>query len=205
MPQASDKQKEIFDRTRQFDRKRAALILEAAHAFHEQGYAGTTLDQIANRLGVTKKALYRYVSGKSEILYEIFCLWLDLQQSAIERAKAAPGSTTEKIRLYAHTYIENMYENLVPTERIVGELRTLSDEQVQEIQSRRRQSDEQLSALFSEGKPREFAEFESRILVHVLNGAIDWIFKWYNPSGQLTPAKASEKVIDVLLNGMLAR
>ena len=196
---------EVFDRSRQFDKKRSALIRMAALAFHEHGYAGTTLDMVASDLGVTKKALYRYVSGKMEILYEIFCLWLDLQTNAIEIAEAHAGSFDEKIRIYSRTYVEGMFENLVPTERLVGEVHILPDAQRDEVQSRRRENDTRLAKIFEQRPQKRRRQPNSRFEVHALNGAVDWIFKWYKEDGKLSPGDATDTIIDILMNGFEAR
>lgn len=194
--------RDVFDRTRQFDRKRAALIQASAHAFHKNGYAGTTLDMVADSLGVTKKALYRYVSGKGEILYEIFCLWLDLQSAALDEAEARDGPSADKLRAYARAYITGMFENLVPTDRLVGEVHILPEDQRSEIQERRRENDERLAKIIKSGQKAGLQRHEPKFAVHVLNGAVDWIFKWYNPHGSLSPAEASDAVIDILMAGL---
>lgn len=194
-------ERDVFDRTRQFDRKRAALIQASAHAFHENGYAGTTLDMIADSLGVTKKALYRYVSGKGEILYEIFGLWLELQSSALDEAEALNGPPADKLRTYARAYITGMFENLVPTDRLVGEVHILPDDQRSEIQERRRDNDERLARIIKSGESAGLQRHEPKFAVHVLNGAVDWIFKWYNPDGAMSPDQASDAVMDILMAG----
>ena len=53
----------------QFDRKREVLLREAAASFNRRGYHGTSLTEIAKKLGVTKAALYTYVPSKEELLY----------------------------------------------------------------------------------------------------------------------------------------
>lgn len=194
-------ERDVFDRTRQFDRKRAALIQASAQAFHENGYAGTTLDMVADSLGVTKKALYRYVSGKGEILYEIFCLWLDLQSSALDKAEALDGPPAEKLRAYARAYITGMFENLVPTDRLVGEVHILPRDQRSEIQERRRDNDERLAKIIKSGQKAGLQRHDPKLAVHVLNGAVDWIFKWYNSDGAMSPNQASDAVMDILMAG----
>lgn len=198
-------QAHLFDRSRQREKKRAAVILEAARAFHEHGYAGTTLDMLAKRLGITKKALYNYIDGKSEILFEIFLLWLDLQEQSIAEAQKTPGTAEAKLRAYASTYVRSVYEHFVPMERMVGELETLEEEAVRSIQRRRRSNDRQLAALFKEGRPDEFAEWDAKYAVHVLNGAIDWMFKWLKPGGAVSPEEASGRVIDIVMSGFRKR
>ena len=46
-------------------------ILEAAlELFAQSGYSGTSMNDIAKQLGITKGALYKHYTGKQEILDE---------------------------------------------------------------------------------------------------------------------------------------
>ena len=51
------------------DRRRKEILHAALRAFREKGYHGTTLDDIAERFGVGKTALYHYFPDKEAILY----------------------------------------------------------------------------------------------------------------------------------------
>ena len=54
-------------RRRARDEKREAVLRTAVQLFLEQGYHGTTLNDVAERLNITKPALYNYFRGKDEI------------------------------------------------------------------------------------------------------------------------------------------
>ena len=47
------------------------IIEEALRLFSEKGYAGTSMSDIAERLKITKAALYKHYSGKREIFQKI--------------------------------------------------------------------------------------------------------------------------------------
>ena len=64
--------------------KKAALIREAGRAFKAKGFHQTSLDEVAEALNVTKAALYYYVKGKRELLYETQAMALDLGDQALE-------------------------------------------------------------------------------------------------------------------------
>lgn len=49
------------------DAKREAILRAAETLFHTQGYARTTIDQVAERLGVTKPFVYYYFRNKQEL------------------------------------------------------------------------------------------------------------------------------------------
>src|SRR5690606_17722441 len=70
----------------QFDRKREVLIREAAASFNRRGYYGTSLTEIAKKLGVTKAALYTYVPSKEELLYYCHDSAMDTAVEIVEAA-----------------------------------------------------------------------------------------------------------------------
>ena len=66
-------------------------ILEAAlDLFIELGYEGTSLREIANRLGVTKAALYYYFESKDEILMALHMRLHEVGRHTVERLGAGP-------------------------------------------------------------------------------------------------------------------
>src|ERR1700757_3843521 len=58
----------IPSRAEQSDTKRRAIIREAAKVFNRRGSHGTTLEDVAERLGGRKAALSRYVQNKNDLL-----------------------------------------------------------------------------------------------------------------------------------------
>src|SRR5882724_9538798 len=58
------------NRRRARDEKREAVLRTAVRLFLEQGYHRATLNEVAERLNITKPALYNYFRGKDEILFE---------------------------------------------------------------------------------------------------------------------------------------
>ncbi|TVR71589.1 MAG: TetR/AcrR family transcriptional regulator [Sphaerobacteraceae bacterium] len=52
---------------------RQALILEARRQFAERGYAGVSLAEIVDGVGVTKGALYHLFPGKEALFREVVC------------------------------------------------------------------------------------------------------------------------------------
>jgi AcrR family transcriptional regulator len=50
---------------------REQLLISAREVFEERGYAGSSLEEIAERAGFTRKAVYSNFSGKADLLLEI--------------------------------------------------------------------------------------------------------------------------------------
>lgn len=74
---------------------RERILRVASELFSEHGYEATSLRAIAERLGVTKAALYYHFKSKEEILQAILQPAFDLQRQFIARLDAAAGGGLE--------------------------------------------------------------------------------------------------------------
>jgi AcrR family transcriptional regulator len=78
-------------------------ILEEAQAlFSERGYVGTTVQQVADRLGMTKAALYyHFPQGKAEIFVALMRRHIRRLQQGLARAVEAGGTARERLERMA--------------------------------------------------------------------------------------------------------
>ena len=70
--------------------KKDAVLLAGARLFTRQGFQGTSLDDIAKSLGVTKPTLYYYIANKEEILIEC----VERALTAFQQGLAAMNAAT---------------------------------------------------------------------------------------------------------------
>ena len=84
-------------------------ILETAlELFAQRGYLGTSMSDIAQRLGITKPALYKHYTGKQEILNQIVARMneMDYERAAeYEMPETEPNGFAEA---YMHTPVEKI-------------------------------------------------------------------------------------------------
>jgi AcrR family transcriptional regulator len=92
------------------------IIQTALEIFSKNGYRGTTMDDIAKKLGVSKGALYSYFKSKDDILKEIFqsnhqilretlCKSVD-DQDYLQAMEKAYKLMTENYDEFVHTSFE---------------------------------------------------------------------------------------------------
>src|SRR5437762_13915426 len=79
--------------------KRSTIVRAAAQCFNRAGFQGTSMDDIASRLGVSKAALYRYVKNKHELLFASFNLAMDSSFTNLDRGDREGGNGLEKLRI----------------------------------------------------------------------------------------------------------
>ena len=77
--------------------KRERILQEAVTLFYERGFTGTTLDDIAAELGVTKPFIYTHFKSKTDLLAAICLPTIQMSLDAAIAAIESPGSATERL------------------------------------------------------------------------------------------------------------
>lgn len=92
---------------------RAALLGAARALFTEKGFAGTGREEIAERAGVTRGALYHHFASKRDA-FEAVATELDAELAArVVTAARGAGSPYDQIRASARAYVEAFAEPAV--------------------------------------------------------------------------------------------
>lgn len=83
---------------------RDAILTTAFRLFAEQGYAGTTMPQIAKAAGASTANLYVYFGSKLAILYAIYDPWIRRRLEALRAELAAIKDPRQRLRTLFRTY-----------------------------------------------------------------------------------------------------
>ena len=89
---------------RDHDARKEMILCEAARAFATESVHQVSLANLAERLGITKAALYHYVSGKDEIITEILGRSIARIDRLIDRAHVRGENGAEKLMLFVRHY-----------------------------------------------------------------------------------------------------
>lgn len=98
------------------------ILDSAIRLFSEQGYAGTSIADIANASGVQKSLIYYYFQNKEAILEEIV---LGKLQVLIEQKKAYlnnPAESDSKIRSSVKTGLQFLFDNYEIIKILISEI-----------------------------------------------------------------------------------
>src|SRR5436190_1849789 len=78
-------------RDEQAARTRARIVRAAGELFHEEGYAGTTMKDIAERAGVARDTVHTIFGSKARLIPAIVDLWLVPDESVLNVADTLEG------------------------------------------------------------------------------------------------------------------
>ena len=185
--------------------KRRAALRVAARIFNEKGYHATSLDEIAEEIGVTKTALYYYFKNKEQVLYECLKLTYDCGQSARLETEAMDGAAFDKLQHLYRRFMERLMEER-GAYTTMANIRALPQEQQDELLERRKHLDRYSRMLIdkaiAEGAIRAI---DVRITSNFFLGAVNWILRWHTEDDAMTPAEVADHFLDLFMNGIVAR
>jgi AcrR family transcriptional regulator len=90
------------------ERKRESVLLAAATAFAQRGVDGTSMDDLAASLGVTKPTIYRTVGGKDALVRACEARMNQRFRDALAEARTVRGSGLQKIAHYLRCSLDLM-------------------------------------------------------------------------------------------------
>jgi AcrR family transcriptional regulator len=182
-------------------RKRAEILRAALRAFRDKGYHATTLDDIAEHLGVRKSALYYYFPDKQAILYECHRESLDDLDRIMREAAALP-SARQKLSHVIREHVHVMTDTLEGSP-LAFEVTSLAADRRAPLIAGRDRYERQLREIIDQGmRDGEFRRGDAKVAAFIVLGAINWIARWYRPEGALHAPELGDEFVDNLLGGL---
>lgn len=181
-------------------------LLEVAVAvFNERGYDATSMDELANRLGVTKSAIYHHVPSKVELLRLALDRALDGLFATIEEPGATTGPAIDRLEHVVRGSVGVLVREL-PYVTLLLRVRGNSPVE-QAALARRRRFDrivtELVRAAEQDGDVRP--DVDPAVTSRLLFGTVNSIAEWYRPGGALTPDALADALVATTFQGLRAR
>ncbi len=116
-PRSPDVLREARSRkAEQSDRTRASLLSVARGLFAQAGYAATSTEEVVQRAGVTRGALYHHFRDKRELFEAVF---VDIQAETRQHIRAASQAKTDRWDRFRAGFDEYLNRSMDPaTQRI---------------------------------------------------------------------------------------
>lgn len=112
--------------------RRAQLLEVARDVFVEQGYHAASMDEIADRAGVSKPVLYQHFPGKLNLYQALLSASSDEVIDGVRRALASTTDNSERVRATIALWFDYVVDQGAAF-RLVFESDLTSDAEVREI------------------------------------------------------------------------
>jgi AcrR family transcriptional regulator len=198
----ADKSYKLRIKTRREFKKK--ILETAAELIRERGYVNVTLDQIAERLHISKVSIYHHWTSKKEIIFDLHRVAYKVVIESLEKIVEDEDSADSKFR---HA-IENHVSQVVITG--IGPMLPQQDWLVisrhkKEIVKLRDTYEDMLCRIINEGIEKGvFKQIDVKLLVYTVLGASNYTWVWYSPKGTMTPKEIAAHMSDFILSGIMS-
>jgi AcrR family transcriptional regulator len=202
-------------RTDDTSESRQEIIRAAAEVFMEFGYAASTIDAVADRLGATKGRIYHYYRSKAELYFDVQIAAMEHLLAEIEPLARAEGSPAEKLRRMALRHTEILlFDSATQKVAVQGlEKNLLAAEAARHVKTlrqivRMRDEYEQLFAeVIDQGiRAGVFIDLPPRLATKPFFGTLNWVTVWFSPRKLQRPedlTAIATTLTDYALRGIL--
>ncbi len=179
-----------------YDRRRRELTTSAARVFAASGYDQTSVQELADALGIASGGIYHYFGGKEQLLIAICDQLMDPllgEARALARDHADPQEQLRAIvRLWvAHVVAHRDHMLVFQQERHVIE----HGEQWRSVRGDRKAFERVVEAMLD----RIAAPGDRRLQLSALLGMVNHTALWYRPRGRLTPPQIADGYTALIL------
>ena len=182
------------------------ILVGALEAFREQGYHGTSVRDIAKRVGVTVPSLYYHYENKQGMLVAL----LEVAMTEVrDRARAAVAHAGDRVVDQFCNIVEGVVLHMTYRRGLAvldTELRYLEPHNREHYASRRKDLELLLQSIIKAGSAEGYFEVgNAEITARALLGMLQAVAGWYQPDGPLAPEEIADEYVRIALRTVGAR
>jgi AcrR family transcriptional regulator len=182
------------------------IIAEATKLFAERGFAGTSLKDIAEATGLTRPALYHYVSRKEDILTRLVTELAELPAQALQAVNAEQGLTpAERLRKMARAVALLQARGPTKFQLLIRSETDLPPELVTRYaDSRRRVLREFVGVIEAGVTAGVFRSVDARIAALSILGQCNWVAWWHHDGTPEEDERVADHLADLAVASVIA-
>ena len=187
------------------DAKRLQILESAVRAFAARGFHGTSMEEIAGELRLTRGSLYYYFRDKEEILALCHLAALEAVLEAAERVRAAGLPPDETLRRLVVEHVRIQVDKFHGT-ALALEFDALEPKARAAVVAARDRYERALRQILADGIAAGlFRPVDPKLAAFAIFGAVNWIGRWYRASGPASPDEVGAQFAEVFLEGLRAQ
>ena len=187
-------------------RRRQEVMDVAARIFSEKGYEATSIQEIAEEVGILKGSLYYYIETKEDLLFGVIKAAYDAALGVVRELERRDGGALELIEALVYRHAEVFAATQVQSSVFFKEFRALSADRQKEI---REAGDIYSRFLRSQIRRGQDAgeidpEINPRLAAIGIIGMMNSMAFWYRPDGPATAEQIGSEFSRLVIGGLRA-
>jgi TetR/AcrR family transcriptional regulator, cholesterol catabolism regulator len=185
-------------------RRQREIIDAAAEIFHRKGYSETSMQEIAEAVGILKGSLYYYIDSKEDLLFQMLLEVHEHAKGIVEETAALEVPAVERLRAYVQRHVEYNVQNLSKIAVYYHDFGLLTAKRKRAIMDQRRYYELFVIGLIEDAKADGSVDgsVDASLVANAIFGVVNWIYTWYRPSGSASPQYLGKLYAELIVNGI---
>ncbi|MEV6639056.1 TetR/AcrR family transcriptional regulator [Amycolatopsis sp. NPDC051371] len=179
------------------------LYEHATRLFAERGFAGTSLQDIADALGITRPALYYYVKSKEELLAKLVTEVTNGPLEELTELVARDLDPVAKLRGIVEIIVGRRARQPERFRLLIRSEAELPAELTEAYDEGRRAVLKTIAGVIDEGvRVGRFRPVDARVAALGVLGMCNWVAWWFHPGGRDTADAVVEQLADMAVGAL---
>lgn len=187
--------------------RRDQILQVAARLFSERGYHGTSMQHLAEGLGMLRGSLYAHIDSKEDLLFDIVDRGADRFISRMEEVVTSEAEPADKVKMAVRAHVSTVAEHIEAATVFLNDWKFLSPDRRDEILAKRDLYESLVREIVEEGI--EWGEFPEELdpnfATILILSTVNWLYQWYRPKGRLSPAEVADRLAEMMMHGLKGR
>lgn len=186
--------------------READLLTAATRLFRERGFHATSMQDLAEALGMNRGSLYHYIVSKDDLLWAVLTRGFDLLEARVLPVLESDAPPLERLSAAIREHLRVAADHADELSLIQIELRSLSRERRAEMIRRRDAYETLWRQTIEEGiADGSLRVFDIRLAGTGILSVCNWFTQWYRPDGPQTVDEIADLFTDLFLTGLRRR
>ena len=166
---------------------RDEILRAAAELFMEFGYAATSIDAVAERLGSTKGRIYHHYRSKADLFFDVQIAAMKRLNEEIEPIARGPGNAVERLAAMALRHTQILLTELPMQKVAVQGLErhllgaSVATKRLRSVVKMRDDYEKMFVEVIDEGiREGLFVDMSAKLAAKPFFGALNWATVWFS-------------------------
>ena len=184
-------------------KKHREILLASADLFQKQGYAATSMRQLAKAVNIEPSSLYSHIKSKEAILQMICAEQSDKFIQFMQWIMEQDDDPIDKIKALLMHQMQIAYDDSTAITVFNDEWKHLNETHLTSFLKARKAYEADFITIIEEGiKDGKLKKVSSKIILNTMLSSVKWIH--FQSNRNIANPDNFEEIVDIILGGILA-